>query len=87
MKSEPYGEKFSIILFVYNLMLGWTSNNRSINGSGSTVRKVTCNGLASHQGGVATILIPALCHRNQNKLWPDGTLGPSVELHLFLPSW
>ena len=43
---------------------------------------VTCDGLASHPGGVE-ILLAASCHGNQDKLRPDEPVG-SIRLHFFL---
>ena len=40
---------------------------------------VTCNGLASHPGGVE-ILLGASCYGNRDKLWPDEPVG-SIRLH------
>ena len=34
---------------------------------------VTCDGLASHPGGVAILLVTS-CYRNQDKLWQRGPL-------------
>ena len=43
------------------------SHSRSINGYQQTVREVTCDGLASHPGGVAILLV-ASCYGNRDKL-------------------
>ena len=39
-------------------------------GKPNKLRGVTCDGLASHPGGVE-ILLAASCYGNRDKLWPD----------------
>ena len=39
-----------------------------------STRGYSCDGPASHPGGVE-ILLATLCYRNQDKLWPNGPLG------------
>ena len=47
--------------------------------------EATCDGLASHPGGVAILLV-SLCYRNRDKLWQSWATRP-IRLNLFWWMW
>ena len=79
---EPWPGTLCCVLGQDTLLLLCLSPPRSINGYRRIVGEnltncwgVTCDGLASHPGGVE-ILLAASCYGNRDKLRPDQPVGP-----------